>query len=91
MKVTRSHTNSDGLWVLIAGHVDGSSRCAGADDQRFVQQIQLHQDVTGRGTIVVVHLDLNRLGRISLCDLTLFTYSDGSREYINTAHRASNL
>lgn len=61
-----SYTNSDGLWALIAGHVDGDSGGAGGERQGRVQQIQLDQDVTGRGTVMVAHLDLDRLGKISL-------------------------
>lgn len=57
------HTNSDGLWALIAGHVDGDSGGAGGDDQGRVKQIQLDQDATGQGAVVVAHLDLSRLGK----------------------------
>lgn len=58
-----SHTNRDGLCALIVGHVNGGSGTAGKDDQWRVQEIHLDQDVMGRGTVMVAHVDLDSLGK----------------------------
>ncbi len=76
VKEASSHTNSDGLWALIAGHVDGGSGSAGCDDQGRIQQIQLDQDITGWGAVMVVHLDLDKL--------QFFTHSDSAEQTQDT-------
>lgn len=73
-----SDTNNNGLWALIAGHVDGASGGAEGGDQRRLQQIQLDRDVMGRGTIVVAHLDLDGSGRVSLRDFIHHSFFTGS-------------
>lgn len=83
MKVSCSNTNSDGLRALIVRHVDGGSGGAG-DNQWRVQQIQFDRDITARGTIVVAHLDLERLGRISLCDFMRYSFSFTATELKST-------
>ena len=60
LKGACSRTNNDGLWALIARHVDGGSGAAGGDGQRRVEEIQLDRDATGWWTAVVAHLDLDR-------------------------------
>lgn len=52
--------------MRILRHVDGDLGAAGGDDHRRAQEVHLHRDVRGRGTVVVAHLDLNRSGTNSL-------------------------
>lgn len=47
----------DGLWDLHLRHVDGDSGATG-DHHGRRQKIYLDRDVTGRGPVVVAHLDL---------------------------------
>lgn len=47
----------EGLWGLHLRHVDRDSGATG-DHQRRVQKIYLDRDVTGRGPVMVAHLDL---------------------------------
>lgn len=67
------------MWALIGGHVDGGPGGAGCDDYGRVQQIQLDQDITGWGTVMVAHLDLDKL--------QFFTHSDSAEGHTNTRHR----
>lgn len=68
-KPSSSHTNGDGLQTTIVGHVDGDPGSAKGNGHGRVQEIHLDRDARDRGTILEVHLDLDRGHKIQAVTL----------------------
>lgn len=66
----RSRTDSDYLWLLIFGHVDGGPGDSGKDDQGRVQEIHFDWDIMCWGAVLVAHVDLQRRRKSTSSDST---------------------